>query len=299
MEGPATVKLLALPKENYSEAVSLRLYAAEVLVSSFITSHGDGCVNLGSTSLCPVASVYPEAVQVALGHAEKLDVIRQSLAILLFGSYASNAQRPGSDVDLLVITAGKPHRIYRDWPEVSVDMIIETQKSAHKKLQINDEWNNNFLMNILVSSVIIRDHDDVASSLIEEARMKWRAGPPIFSRKEAVRASRAIQKMLRSAKADGDRIADLSREGKVLCRMRLDQVVNRSFYLCFKAKRRWASSFPRSVAWIKADEPDLYRLWLEYVDSPLENRQPVAAKIVDFCRGYLATCDAPTSQLVN
>jgi predicted nucleotidyltransferase len=244
-----------------------------------------------STQIVSAVTAYPNAVQLALQHAEQLEVVRQSHAILLFGSYAVNAQGPGSDVDLFII-GDKRRRIYRDWPEISVDFIIETQKSAWRKLETDNEWNNNFLLNILINAIIIRDHEDVASSLIKEAKRKWQAGPPALSHKEAVRASRALQRMLHSAKADEQRIASLSHEGRVMCRMRLDQVVNRTLYLCFKAKQRWASSFPHSVAWIKKEDPDLYGLWLEYTDAPLDKAQPIVARIVELCLGQLGKCGA-------
>lgn len=236
---------------------------------------------------------FPEPVREALAYAQQLEAAQDCHAILLFGSYAQGTQRPGSDVDVLIISTSEINHIYHNWAEVSVDIVFETQESIRKKLDIRDQWNNNFMLNLLNDAVIVKDSGGIATSLSKEARRRRLAGPPLISRNYAAQARRALQLMLRSAKTNGEHTYPLSRERQVLSRMRLDQVVNRSFYLVFKAKGRWTSSFPRLVTQIQAEEPELYSLWLAYIDSAPSDAPRVVARIVDYCLVYLARCEDP------
>ncbi len=245
------------------------------------------------------ASLLPPAVAQAMRHAERLPSLRPGDAILLFGSYARKLQREGSDVDLLVIGHAKPAHSFYDGDDVSVDILTETETSVHKKLGKTDEWNNNFMLNVLSDAVILKDPLGVATSLARQAETQRRAGPPAMSPGDASRAQDAIQLMLRSAKAGRERWARLTPEGRLLCKMRLDQVVSRCFYLMYKAKRRWTTSFPLLVAKAELEEPKLYGLWSEYVGAAPEDARSTVEKIVRLCLCELRQSSGAANHSLN
>ena len=203
------------------------------------------------------------------------------VAVLVFGSHARGQSGAWSDVDLLVI-GGAVDRVYRDVPGLSLDVICETRDNVREKLKKQDRQNNHFLLNILIEAALVWDPTDVGRSLKERAGRQWGRGPEALKPDEARQAARALVLMLRSAKAEPERLRTYTAEQRRLCRMRLDQVVSRAIYLHFKARRRWTSSFPQTVAWLKLKEPALYALWRRYTELRLDEAQPSAAAVVEF-----------------
>lgn len=202
-------------------------------------------------------------------------------AVLVFGSHARRQANAWSDVDLLII-GPKINRAYRECSGFSLDLICETRDSVLEKLKKQDRVNNHFLLNILSEAEVIWDPREVGRSLKESAGRIWTEGPAALSAAEARQAERAIQLMLRSAKAEPERLCTYNVEQRTLCRMRLDQVVSRAIYLFFKARRRWTSSFPQTVLWAKQQEPPLYQLWKCYAEQPLEEAPAAAAAVVQY-----------------
>lgn len=220
-------------------------------------------------------------VALALAALHSIPECSGHTAVLLFGSHARGGACTSSDVDLLVI-GPVIDRLYKEHPGFSLDLICETRESVLEKLKKHDHWNNHFLLNILTDAVLLSDTAGIGVGLIDTARTRRERGPQALTAIEAKQAGRAIAIMLRSAKAEPERIGAYTQEGRALCRMRLDQIVSRSIYLNFKARRRWSSSFPHAVAWIGQSEPELYRLWLQYAHTPLEGARDAAAEIVQF-----------------
>lgn len=208
----------------------------------------------------PIANGVERAVRLLRSRGTLADVD----AVLLFGSYESAKQDSQSDVDLILIHPSRVFQMLVRADDLTIDVVCDTFEGFRNRLNASQPDNNNFILNILLSSKILVASSDKARKLQDEAREVYSHGPPGLSDADAAVARNALIRMKLSAEHLSAR-AVKSDEDAAFARFKMDRLVLRTIYLYFKAKRQWTSSFHATARSLKAPFPDLYELWLGYV----------------------------------
>lgn len=211
----------------------------------------------------------PELRQIISDIRQQRDVI----AMVVHGSSAYGKCDNQSDVDLLAVIGSGP-TIHESQGAYSlpVDVYAATASELRAKLYTVDPLNNNFVLNALVSGIVVFDADGSAASLQAEARTIWARGPQAMSMAEYRRTQTALHRMLASAEKWSLR-SSISDEAGALAAFRRTQVVVQSIYLYHRVRGLWTSGLPQILTSMKDHHRSMYDLWFRYVTTSEEDEQ--------------------------
>lgn len=217
-------------------------------------------------------------------------ILRDTQAIVLFGSCARQTQRPQSDIDVLLISKRIRFRDVIASHPYDIDLLVTPAAKLQADLVKKHKFNNNLVMDIFRQCTILQDTDQIAGRLMQQASALFEQGPVAMSPGEAERAQHelkagkvALGQMLR--KFDSASLQD-----RALAQMRQDQIVKQAFYLYFKARRQWSSAFHKLIEQCQREGSPQMAAWQRYVAADVFSgeRQAALNAIIDCTLDALA-----------
>lgn len=191
------------------------------------------------------------------------------LGIILFGSWARGNNRPGSDVDLLVIVQAGFRRTAVSRAGQMFEVTYVTEQGTVDFWQANRDdavelWHN---------AQVLFDRDGAVARLRRIADEQAAQGKPALTNDQYEHASFDVQDLLRAAAA-------LSATDPVTARMLLSVKVFQLSELFFDIRQLWTPPPKQRLAVIKRLTPRLYELIARYYAAqPLAEQLDIARAI--------------------
>jgi predicted nucleotidyltransferase len=211
----------------------------------------------------------------------QIDEPANTIALLVYGSYARGTADPHSDLDVIRIQRCGPQAQFYRWIEgIEVDVYSDTAAAIRRLLYARAKDNNNFLLNALVNSAICMDREECGAALVQEAKALWERGPePVPEREKEIRCA-SLLRLLNSTRHLVVRAGN-SQEARLFAEMRLGDLFKNAVYSYMCLARRWTSSLRETVSWIRASDHELARKCDEFIQAKsLECRLAAAQEIV-------------------
>ena len=197
--------------------------------------------------------------------------------ILLYGSRLRGDARDNSDYDIVIISDRLVPSRHIEIPGFTFDITYGTQEELFRRIHRRGYDNNNFYLNVFSESVVLLDIDGTAEELVRIATEQFRAGPRAMPSQQISIAMHEITSTLELMDLRIARSCS-STQSELLIRMRIDELVKRSIYTYFCARREWTTGFPILIKRLRNDT-ELRGHWDCYVESAYElNTQLGAAK---------------------
>lgn len=212
----------------------------------------------------------------ALRKDEVLDSIVREIArqypgrpLVAYGSRIAGNADAHSDLDVLVMEFDRnaapvqgttiAHGVEVDFARVGFNVLLRGLKGRAR-------YNNNCFLSALRRCCIYGDQDGDARRLRIVAQRIWKAGPRTLTPKQLDAGRAGLLRNLHTAEKLSARAGD-SAEAARLARISCDQLATQSLYLFYCVRGRWTTSLRRLVERCKGEYPELYALWLEYIES--------------------------------
>jgi len=214
--------------------------------------------------LLTTATVDPWLVQAA----EAVSDHRDSLGVLVYGSYISGSFGPESDLDLICVTRGGQVRQFRRLVDGrEVDVYVSPRLQISKVFHSDFPDNNNFVLQAFVRGRLVSDPYGDLAELIREAQRVWDEGPPKPSHEGKQRIA-ANQRVILGV-ADG-----MAKRGTRSAQWRemMELLSGRFFLDCFyqycRVYRLWSSAMWEMLAWTDPRYGQLLSITRNYLDDP-------------------------------
>jgi hypothetical protein len=198
---------------------------------------------------------------------------RETLGILVHGSFATGTYAPGSDIDLVCVTkSGDFGRIVCLIEGFDVDVASGSHESIEKKIRYKSSTNNNSILYAFLRGRPLIDRDGSIAGLRYEARRIWLQGPTAPTNEELARVEAAA----RSASAEADRLrirATRSTAWREIAHLRSSTLFVDCFYGYCRIRGLWASAIWETLKWADPRYEYLQTVTSAYLSAPsLNNR---------------------------
>jgi len=194
---------------------------------------------------------------------EELKADKNTIGVLVHGSYAQGRMHPDSDLDVMGVTDAdwfsKEIRIV-DGMEVEIQRIPEAKIRTDLRAQY--PTNHNYYMNILTSGRILFDKTGSLKEMVEEAFRIKQEGPPPPNALEILMGRSFFRHRMGEVKRNMARP-----ETEALSRVMMDLMFHNTVYAFCKSYRMWSSKLDRMLAEYEREAPEFHRLCQGYLVS--------------------------------